>query len=77
VEYSKRYLKLAPGGSLTDIMTGGYKETTVESSQNFANHIPIPYGCMTLVVLILGALILGGLTIAVVCSLVIAMVTQG
>ncbi len=51
---------------MTDIMTGGYEEKAVESSQHFANYIPIPYGCMTLVAPILGALILVALTMAVV-----------
>jgi len=41
---------------VTDIMTGGYEEKAVESSQHFANYIPIPYGCLTLAALILGAL---------------------
>jgi hypothetical protein len=77
VEYSKRWLNVAPGGSPTEIMTGGYEENAVEGSQTFANHMPIPYGCMTLVVLILGALILGALTLAAASSLVIAMVRQG
>jgi hypothetical protein len=51
------------GGKL---MSGGHEQEIAKITKPFASHIPIPYGCLTLL-----ALILGALTTLVVSSLAI------
>jgi hypothetical protein len=49
-----------------ELMSRGHEQKIAKITQPFASHIPIPYGCLTLL-----ALILGALTTVVVSSLAI------
>jgi hypothetical protein len=37
-------------------MTGGHEVETARITQPYSSHIPIPYGCLTVVALVLGFL---------------------
>jgi hypothetical protein len=53
---ARRYCNLEGEKFGGELMSRGHEQEITKITKPFASHIPIPYGCLTLLALILGAL---------------------
>jgi hypothetical protein len=54
--HARSFCDLTAGKLGGKLMSRGHEQEFAKITKPFASHIPIPYGCLTLLVLILGAL---------------------